>query len=190
MPRATAEAEAAATTPRRRGGRTGVEFIRMLAGGDGDGDGDDAPADDARPWWRRPPPVWPPRIDEPQLVLGDVTVAYAAAFACLNVLTTGRALDWYTEGSAMATSWLVAAAVPNAWDPTAVLPSLGLRNALSCVARASVDLASTRVLLALAGAVLARQAVDVKLLLLEVTLETAVLALWRAWYMTTSTDER
>lgn len=155
-----------------------------------DGTGDDGDDSGDAPWWRRPPRVWPPRVDAPALIAGDIGAAYAAAYLALDVLTTGRAGDWQTEGAAMASSWLIAAAVTNAWDPTAVLPSLGLRNALGCVARASVDLASTRVLLELVGAVANRRAVDVKLLVLELALETAVIALWRAWFLSTSTDYR
>ena len=154
--------------------------------GVGDGDGTEEPL----PWWRRPPPVWPPRVDAPSLIFGDVAVAYVSAYLALDVLTTGRAGDWQVEGSALASAWIVAAAVTNAWDPTAVLPSLGLLNTLGCVARASIDLASTRVLLALAGAVLAERAVDVKLLALELLLEVLTMALWRAYYTSTSTDTR
>tara|TARA_B100000787_G_C16013640_1_gene215351 strand:+ start:221 stop:376 length:156 start_codon:yes stop_codon:yes gene_type:complete len=49
--------------------------------------------------------------------------------------------------------------VTNAWDPTAVLPSLGLSNTLGCVARAALDFASVRTFLALVGAVAAGQAI-------------------------------
>ena len=202
-----------------------------------------------KPWWKRPPRVWPPRVDAPSLILGDVAVSYFAAYLALDVLTTGRAADWQAEGSALASSWLVAAAVTNAWDPTAVLPSLGLRNALGCVsgrtlthptriepcalclcckdararsrsvdlhrasdasvcprvvrarvcvcvcvcaqvARASVDLASTRLVFALAGAVLAQRAVDVKVLALELALEVSLVMLWRSGYTSTSNDWR
>ena len=151
---------------------------------------DDGDGDDERPWWRRPPRVWPPRVDDPSLVFGDVAASYAAAYLALDVLTTGRAPEWQAEGSALASAWLIAAAVTNAWDPTAVLPSLGLRNALACVARTSVDLASTLLVLALAGAVLAQRAVDVKLLVLELLLEVAAVGAWRTYYTSTSTDTR
>ena len=36
---------------------------------------------------------------------------------------------------------MVGAAVTNAWDPTAVLPSLGAANAVKCVARMAIDAA-------------------------------------------------
>jgi len=149
-----------------------------------------APKDSARPWWQRPPRVWPPRIDDFQLVIGDVLAAYTSAYLCLDVLTTGRESEWTLEGSAIACAWLVGAAVTNAWDPTAVLPSLGLSNALACVARASVDFASTRVFLALVVAVLAADAVDIKLLGLELALNTVAVALWRSLYTTANRDRR
>ena len=152
----------------------------------GDGGGTEEPA----PWWRRPPPVWPPRVDAPSLIFGDVAVSYVSAFLALDVFTTGRAGDWQVEGSALASAWIVAAAVTNAWDPTAVLPSLGLSNTLGCVARASIDLASTRVVLALAGAVLNGQAVDVKLLACELLIEVLTLALWRTYYTSRSNEPR
>ena len=85
---------------------------------------------------------------------------------------------------------VVAAAVTNAWDPTAVLPSLGLPNALSCVARMSVDAASTLVLLSLLGAVISRGPVDVQLVALELVLSGAALAMWRSLYMFTNPDTR
>ena len=85
---------------------------------------------------------------------------------------------------------IVAAAVTNAWDPTAVLPSLGLSNALGCVARAAIDFSSSRLVFALIGAVAARQAVDMKLLLLELSLGSVALALWRCLYTTTNPDTR
>ena len=154
----------------------------MCAGSDGDGD--------ERPWWQRPPQTWPPRIDDPSLVLGDLTASYAAAYTSLDLLTTGRELEWQPEGASLASAWIIGAAVTNAWDPTAVLPSLGLRNALSCVARASVDLASTRVAFALAAAVLDHRTVDVRLLVLELACQVAAIALWRCLYVSTSTDPR
>ena len=163
--------------------RTSSITMQADAGGDGDEEGE-------RPWWQRPPRVWPPVIEDPNLVCGDVIAAYATGYATLNVLTTGREGAWESEGAAMASAWIVAAAVTNAWDPTATLPSLGLGNVLGCVARASVDLASTRVVFALAGAVLARQAVDVKLLITELVCEVAALMLWRSIYHLQSQDPR
>ena len=74
------------------------------AGGDGDEEGE-------RPWWQRPPRVWPPVIEDPNLVCGDVIAAYATGYATLNVLTTGREGAWESEGAAMASAWIVAAAV-------------------------------------------------------------------------------
>ena len=142
------------------------------------------------PWWRRPPRTWPPRIDDFQLVVGDVVASYSSAFVCVDVLAAGGGEGWVAEGSAVASAWIVGAAVTNAWDPTAVLPSLGYANALACVARASVDFASTRVLLALAGAVLARQAVDVRLLTQELVVGAASVAAWRSLYCATSEDRR
>ena len=142
------------------------------------------------PWWQRPPRTWPPRIDDIQLVVGDIVASYTAAWVCLDVLTAGREAEWTSEGSAIACAWIVGAAVTNAWDPTAVLPSLGLGNALACVARASVDFASSRVAFALVGAVLAGEAVDVQLLSLELALGTVAVALWRSLYMTTNQDRR
>ena len=82
----------------------------------------------------------------------------------------------------MACAWLVGAAVTNAWDATATLPELGLSNAVRCVARASVDYASTRTVLALGAGVLSSQPVDIGLLAAEVVLGAAVLAVWRAAY--------
>ena len=149
-----------------------------------------APKDNARPWWQRPPRVWPPRIDDFQLVIGDVLASYTSAYLCLDVLTTGRESEWTMEGSAIACAWLVGAAATNAWDPTAVLPSLGLSNTLACVARASVDFASTRVFLALVAAVLAADAVDIKLLGLELALNTVAVALWRSMYTSANRDRR
>ena len=165
-----------------------------------------------RPWWQRPPQVWPPRVDEPILVAGDVLVTYSVAYACLAALTTGRGDAWLTEGSALASAWIVAAAVTNAWDPTAVLPSLGLSNALGCVARAAIDFASVRTLFALpnpnpdpnpnpnpnqvrtffalVGAVTAGQAVDVKLLALELVLGSIALGLFRVYYTVMNPDFR
>ena len=58
------------------------------------------------------------------------------------------------------------------------------------VARASVDLASTRLVFALAGAVLAQRAVDVKVLALELALEVSLVMLWRSGYTSTSNDWR
>ena len=152
----------------------------------------DAPALERsrRPWWQRPPQVWPPRVDEPLLVAGDVLVTYSVAYACLAALTTGRGDAWLTEGSALASAWIVAAAVTNAWDPTAVLPSLGLSNALGCVARAAIDFASVRTFFALVGAVAAGQAVDVKLLALELVLGSIALALFRVYYTAMNPDFR
>ena len=143
-----------------------------------------------RPWWQRPPQVWPPRVDEPLLVAGDVLITYSVAYASLAALTTGREDAWLSEGSALASAWIVAAAVTNAWDPTAVLPSLGLSNALGCVARAAIDFASVRTFFALIGAVAAGQAVDVKLLTLELVLGSIALGLWRSLYTTTNPDFR
>ena len=71
----------------------------------------------------------------------------------------------------------------NAWDPTAVLPSLGLSNALACTARASVDYASTFTLLSLVSAAVAHRAVNVTLLALELALGGLAVAVWRAVYM-------
>ena len=51
-------------------------------------------------------------------------------------------------------------------------------------------LASTRLVLALAGAVVARQAVDVALLVLELLLEVAAIGAWRSYYTSTSRDMR
>lgn len=158
--------------------------MQQQPGGNGDDD------ENERPWWQTPPRVWPPRVDAPQLILGDLVSSYAAAYLALVVLTVGRTAEWQTEGSVLASAWLVAAAVTNAWDPTAVLPSLGLRNALACVARASVDLASTRLVLALTGAIFTQRAVDVKLLVLELLLEVAVVASWRTFYTSVNNDPR
>ena len=160
-------------------------------GGGGEGaDGGEGVAIDRREWWRRPPPTWPPRLDDPVLILGDLSCAYYSAFLALGVLTSGRSAESAAEGSALACSWLVGGAVTNAWDPTAVLPSLGLRNALGCVARMSVDTASTRLVIALAAAVTAHQKVDVKLLALELVLSALILAVWRALYTSVSQDPR
>ena len=140
-------------------------------------------ADDDRPWWwPRVDPnwVWPPRVDEPSLVLGDVVAIFAAASALESATPA-----WVGEGSAMACAWLVGAAVTNAWDDTATLPSLGLINAVKCVARASVDFASTRVVFALVQAFLAQQPVDIPLLATEVVLTALVLAVWRAAFTST-----
>ena len=84
----------------------------------------------------------------------------------------------------------MAAAVTNAWDPSAVLPSLGLGNALGCVARMAVDAASARVLLALGGAVIAHQAVDVKLVALELVLSSVAIGVWRSLYTMNNPDPR
>ena len=116
--------------------------------------------------------------------------SYVSSYVCLVVLTSGRELDWTTEGSVTACAWLLGGAVTNAWDPTAVLPSLGLGNTLACVARAAVDFASSRTFLALVSAALAHEAVDVKLLALEVTFSTAVVALWRSMYTVANQDRR
>ena len=128
-------------------------IFMSAAGHDGDkGDSDQQQQQQQQqppPWWRRPPRTWPPRVDAPSLILGDLAVSYFAAYLALDVLTVGRAAEWQSEGSALASSWLVAAAVTNAWDPTAVLPSLGLRNALGCVRAAP----RTRALAAAAAAV-------------------------------------
>ena len=94
------------------------------------------------------------------------------------------------RGAALACAWIVAAAVTNGWDPTATLPSLGLPNALGCVARMSIDAASTRVVLALAGGVVARQAVDAKLLTLELALSVAAMAAWRGSFTLSNPDAR
>ena len=152
----------------------------------------DAPALERsrRPWWQRPPQVWPPRVDEPLLVAGDVLITYSVAYACMTALTTGRGDAWLTEGSALASAWIVAAAVTNAWDPTAVLPSLGLSNALGCVARAAIDFASVRTFFALVGAAAAGQAVDVKLLALELVLGSIALGLFRVYYTAMNPDNR
>lgn len=146
--------------------------------------------DDEAPWWRRPPRVWPPRVDNPTLIIGDLIATYVSAYVCLALLTTGRESEWQSEGLLLSLSWLVGAAVTNAWDPTAVLPSLRLGNALKCVARASVDFASTRVALALVVAAAQKQAVDVDLLSLELALTSLTLALWRSLFMTSSADMR
>ena len=177
---------AAATSSRRT---HSLLQLRMVENDEADAvdNGDEA---DARPWWQRPPPVWPPRVDAPTLVLGDMATIYAASYLCLDVLTAGREADWQSEGAALASAWIVACAVTNAWDPTAVLPSLGLTNAIACVFRTAVDFASTRLVFALAAGVLLGQAVDAKLLALELTLGAACLALWRCAYTLTSTDPR
>ena len=47
-----------------------------------------------------------------------------------------------------------------------------------------------RAALALVGAVLAGEAVDVQLLSLELALGTVAVALWRSLYMTTNQDRR
>lgn len=143
-----------------------------------------------RPWWRRPPPNWPPRIDDPWLVFGDVLVVYASAYAAVDAATTGQGAGWQTEGAVLTVAWLLAAAWTNAWDPTAVLPSLGLRNTIGCVARTAIDLASCRVSLALISAIALRQAVDVSLLTLELVLSASLLAVWRSLYMATNPDQR
>ena len=85
----------------------------------------------------------------------------------------------------MACAWLIGAAVTNAWDDTATLPSLGLSNAVKCVVRASVDCASTRAVLALVQAFVSRHTVDIPLLATEVVLSALVLAVWRAAYTST-----
>lgn len=146
--------------------------------------------EDETPWWRRPPRTWPPRVDDTRLILGDVLAVYGAAFVALSALATpdDRAsasvmMAWPSEGGAMATAWIVGAAVTNAWDPTAVLPSLGLSNALACTARASVDYASTFTLLSLVSAAVAHRAVNVTLLALELALGGLAVAVWRAVYM-------
>ena len=97
---------------------------------------------------------------------------------------------WQPEGAALSSAWLLGGAVTNAWDPTAVLPSLGLGNALRCVARMTIDAASTRLALALAAAALAQQAVDSKQLVLELSLSFALIASWRAAYTLRSDDPR
>ena len=63
-------------------------------------------------------------------------------------------------------------------------------NAIACVFRTAVDFASTRLVFALAAGVLLGQAVDAKLLALELTLGAACLALWRCAYTLTSADPR
>jgi hypothetical protein len=153
----------------------------------------DAPAAAAAPgppWWRRPPPTWPPRLDDPSLILGDVVACYSTGFVALTVLTSGRAAEWPAEGATIACAWMVGAAVTNAWDPTAVLPSLGAANAVKCVARMAIDAASTRALLALVGAAVSQQRVDVPLLVLELALSTSAMMLWRVLYMATNPDPR
>ena len=152
----------------------------------------DAGASDT-PWWRRPPPTWPPRVDAPTLVFGDVVACYSSGFVALTVMTSGRAAEWPSEGAAIACAWIVGAAVTNAWDPTAVLPSLGLANAVGCVARMAIDAASTRLALALVGAAVAQQRVDVQLLILEPrsTRRWWYGALYRRrWRRTLTLDER
>ena len=149
----------------------------------------DAGASDT-PWWRRPPPTWPPRVDAPTLVFGDVVACYSSGFVALTVMTSGRAAEWPSEGAAIACAWIVGAAVTNAWDPTAVLPSLGLANAVGCVARMAIDAASTRLALALVGAAVAQQRVDVQLLILELALSTSAMVVWRALYTATNPDPR
>lgn len=135
-----------------------------------------------KPWYHPridPNWVWPPRVDDMSLVLGDVMAVFVAA----SVLD-GSSPTWLSEGSAMACAWLVGAAVTNAWDNTATLPALGLQNAVKCVARASVDYTSTRLCLALGAAVLSRQPVDISLILKEVVLGATTLMLWRTAYTT------
>ena len=90
----------------------------------------------------------------------------------------------------LACAWIVGAAVTNAWDPTAVLPSLGLGNALSSVARTAIDATSARIAFALAEAVVAHQQVDVKLLALELVLSSVALGAWRALYTASNPDPR
>jgi len=139
---------------------------------------------------RRPPANWPPRIDDFSLVLGDAAAAYTSAFLCLTVLTSGREGAWATEGAQIACAWIVAAAVTNGWDPTSVLPSLGLRNAVGCVARMSIDAASTRVVLALLTAVATGTAVDVKLVVLELAVSAIAVASFRVLYLQANPDRR
>lgn len=56
------------------------------------------PADGTRrPWWQRPPQVWPPRLDDPLLVAGDVLTTYSVAYVSLAALTTGREAAWLGE---------------------------------------------------------------------------------------------
>ena len=54
----------------------------------------------------------------------------------------------------------------------------------------SYDFSSSRLVFALIGAVAARQAVDMKLLLLELSLGSVALALWRCLCTTTNPDTR
>ena len=159
--------------------------------GDDDGDSDEAP------WWRRPPRTWPPRIDDTRLILGDVLAIYGASYVALAALATPDdkasatvMLAWPSEGGAMAAAWIVGAAVTNAWDPTAVLPSLGLSNALACAARASIDYASTCTLMTLVSAAASHRAVDVTLLALELALGALAVSMWRAVYMSLLADGR
>ena len=144
------------------------------------------------PWWQRPPPTWPPRIDDPSLVAGDIFAVYAAAYAAQSawLSLTGRGVEWQGEGAALACSWLVAGAVTNAWDPTAVLPSLGLRNAVACVLRTAVDAASTRMVLALSSAVVVQKPVDIPLITLELGLSLAAMTLWRTLATWSNPDQR
>ena len=152
---------------------------RLAMGNDNDDD------NNARPWWRRPPPTWPPRVDAPVLILGDVVAAYSSALIAVD-----GAAQWPTEAAALAASWIVAGAVCNSWDPTAVLPSLGFGNAVGCVVRTSVDAASTRVALALIAAALAHETVNLQLLGVELLLSGSAISAWRCAFTFSNPDDR
>ncbi|KAL1515997.1 hypothetical protein AB1Y20_002610 [Prymnesium parvum] len=138
-------------------------------------DGEDKPS--ARPPHGPPPPRWPPALEEPSLVLGDVVAVLVATSAAFDVSPR-----WLSEAGEMVGAWLVGAAATNAWDATATLPALGLGNAVRCVARASLDCASARLCVALAGGVAGGQPVDLSLVAEEWLLSTTTLAVWRAAY--------
>ena len=71
-----------------------------------------------------------------------------------------------------------------------MLPSLGLRNAVGCVARMSIDAASTRVVLALLTAVATGTAVDVKLVVLELAVSAIAVSSFRVLYLQANPDRR
>ena len=75
----------------------------------GDG-GEEGGEGDSRPWWRRPPPTWPPRIDDPKLVAGDVLAAYSSSFVAVTSL--GGAQDASSEGAALAAAWSECCRIP------------------------------------------------------------------------------
>lgn len=144
--------------------------------------------DGDRPWWQRPPTNWPPEVDDPALVFGDVAVMLACA-SLLPRLTGLQGDMAITEGWTMASAWLLAGAFTNAWDRTATLPSLGLDNVIQCVARAGIDFMNARLLLALFIGVASGQAVDISLLAVELASGCAAVATWRSLYMYTSKDQ-